>query len=150
MISKPDTGLGVKGILVKRNQVLVLQKVNGMSDLPGGKVEPGESLEDALIREISEETRLTVEIKAPIYSWSFIKDGKSLIKGWTFLCLYKSGEVILSSEHTKHWWSKLDRLDQIPLNRYVGQMTSGKILAPAFSQKSLEKGVDPHAGFHWA
>ena len=56
-----DTGTGVKGIIRKGNQFLVLVKPDGAFDLPGGRVEDGESIKAALHREISEECIVSKE-----------------------------------------------------------------------------------------
>jgi len=62
---------GVKGIIRKNGHILVLVKPNGTLDLPGGRVENGETVETALKREIAEETGLKVEIHDPVEEWSF-------------------------------------------------------------------------------
>jgi 8-oxo-dGTP diphosphatase len=57
---KHVTHLGTYGILLKNNEILLIEKsrgpYKGMLDLPGGKLEHGENVEEALAREILEET----------------------------------------------------------------------------------------------
>ena len=55
----------VTGLLVENDQVLLIkQKVdnNQKWSLPGGRVEAGETLEAAIIREIYKETGLLIEV----------------------------------------------------------------------------------------
>lgn len=58
--------LGVGGIIFREETVLLAQRGHepgkGMWSLPGGAVELGESLEDALKREIYEEVSIRIEI----------------------------------------------------------------------------------------
>lgn len=55
---------GAYGLLLKDNQVLLsLSRFTQKWDLPGGGIEPWESLEDGLMREFSEETGLSVQIR---------------------------------------------------------------------------------------
>lgn len=58
--------IGIYGILIKNNHLLMIKKsrgpYKGKYDLPGGKIEENESLEQALEREFIEETGLKVEI----------------------------------------------------------------------------------------
>ena len=56
--------ISVKGILVENDRVLLLKNESFIYDLPGGKVEPHQSIEGALIDEFKEETNLTIKIKS--------------------------------------------------------------------------------------
>ena len=56
--------ISVKGVLVENGRVLLLKNESFIYDLPGGKVEPHQSIESALIDEFKEETNLTVKIKS--------------------------------------------------------------------------------------
>lgn len=58
--------LGVGALIYDGDRVLLVQRGNeplkGFWSLPGGAVEPGEKLEQALLREVLEETSLVVRI----------------------------------------------------------------------------------------
>tara|TARA_B100001059_G_C17833759_1_gene586516 strand:+ start:4540 stop:4986 length:447 start_codon:yes stop_codon:yes gene_type:complete len=58
--------ISVKGVLIENNKVLLLKNESFIYDLPGGKVEPHQSIEEALIDEFKEETNLDVKIKSLI------------------------------------------------------------------------------------
>jgi mutator protein MutT len=64
MTFTPKTHLGIYGVLVRENKILMIKKARGpytgKFDLPGGKLEHGESLEEGLRREWQEETGVTV------------------------------------------------------------------------------------------
>ena len=57
--------VGVYGILIKDKKILLIKKsrgaYKGMFDLPGGGIEFGEKIEDALKREFKEETGITIK-----------------------------------------------------------------------------------------
>ena len=57
---------GVKAIVRKDDHFLILVRPDGLLDLPGGRVENGESIRSALQREIDEETGLKVQIQEPV------------------------------------------------------------------------------------
>ena len=116
---------GVKGIVRKNDRILVLVKQNGKLDLPGGRVERGETIQSALQREIKEETGLKVEIHDPVEEWSFYKTPDQLIKGITLECDYLGGKVKLCCEHKRYFWAAVDRVSSLRFNRnFLGNLKS--------------------------
>jgi 8-oxo-dGTP diphosphatase len=108
---------GVKGIIRKNGHILVLVKPNGTLDLPGGRIENGETVQSALQREIDEETGLKVKIHDPVEEWSFYKTPEQLIRGITLECTYIDGKVKLCGEHKQYFWAAIDSINSLTLNR---------------------------------
>jgi 8-oxo-dGTP diphosphatase len=108
---------GVKGIIRKNDHILVLVKPDDTLDLPGGRVEYGETIKSALRREINEETGLKVEIHDPVEEWSFYKTPNHLVKGLTLDCSYLEGKVKLCSDHKSYFWAGLDSINHLIFNR---------------------------------
>lgn len=60
----------VKAVILSADRrVLILRKTGGAHDLPGGKVDPGETVEAALAREVFEETGLKIGPTEMVTSW---------------------------------------------------------------------------------
>ena len=114
-----DRGTGVKGIIRKGDRFLVLVKSDGTFDLPGGRVEEGESIKAALHREIHEETGLKVDIKETAGRWSFFKKPNFAINGATFACNYLKGKVKLCDEHTNYLWIEIKKLHELNFSREI-------------------------------
>jgi 8-oxo-dGTP pyrophosphatase MutT (NUDIX family) len=103
------TALGTKGLILNSGKILILVKPNGCLDLPGGKVRFNEFCTECFIREVFEETRLTVASLWPVTGWSFFKKDNGLnIIGVTYLCNCIDNTVRLSNEHKSYFWTDLE------------------------------------------
>ena len=103
--------IAVKGIIRREDgKVLVLKRSDkddhkpGVWETVGGGMDKEESPQEALLREISEETGLVVSVGSPFNVFTFKKDTGEFKVGITFLCEYTSGDVMLSDEHTEYAW----------------------------------------------
>ena len=101
----------MKGIIQREGRYLLLRRASDSSfdpdlwDLPGGKLNYGDELAETLMREVKEETGLTIKVCRHFETWHFFK-GEVFVTGITFLCEYKGGEVVLSCEHSDFAWIK--------------------------------------------
>jgi len=86
-------------------------------DMPGGKVDPGESLEEALRRELSEETGLACGELTKLGTRTFDIDAIPCIETLYSGDLVGPPEVRLSHEHVEHRWVSIESLiaEEIPI-----------------------------------
>jgi len=100
---------GVNVIIVDDQKRILILKRNfaelhypSLWDLPGGKVENGESLQEAAIRETKEECGLNMKIGKNCFYVYCCKDKQLNIYG--FKTKLVDGNVLLSEEHTDFKW----------------------------------------------
>jgi NAD+ diphosphatase len=119
-------------VLVERGNQLLLARsrhfMPGMYSVLAGFVEPGESLEEAVVREVKEE--VGIEIKDIKYfgsqPWPF---PHSLMIGFT--ATYASGEISLSDKEIEDaGWFTVEKLPRIP-----GKISIARKLIDAFLAK---------------
>jgi 8-oxo-dGTP diphosphatase len=77
-------------------------------EFPGGKIEKGESKEEAIIREIKEELNLDIEIKSQFMTVNHEYPNFNLIMH-SFLCTSKNVNLTLT-EHVSYQWLTKDKL----------------------------------------
>lgn len=95
-----------KAFILKDGKYLALHKSIAehiFYELPGGRMEFGETAEETLIRELKEETNFTVEPIKLLDTWNFIARDYQ-ITGIIYLCRIKDGSLKLSDEHDKYEW----------------------------------------------
>lgn len=106
------------GVLVKEDEILLVKQVlreRSNWNLPGGGLEVGETLEQCLVREMSEETGLDVEVGELLYICDRFKGLHAQILDISFLlsCSDDTKELkldsIMNDEH-------LDAICMVPLN----------------------------------
>ncbi|MBL4936175.1 NUDIX domain-containing protein [Clostridium sp. YIM B02515] len=90
---------------------------HNLYELPGGRMEFGETAEETLIREVKEETNFIVEPVKLLDTWNFIAEDYQ-ITGVIYLCKIKEGSLKLSDEHDKYEWlefneENLDKMHEV-------------------------------------
>jgi nucleoside triphosphatase len=107
------------------DQILLVKthKWKGKYTIPGGHVELGESLNEALSREIKEETGLEL-IKADflcfqefIYDDCFWKEKHFIF--FDFICRVKPSDVSLNEEAQEFIWVNIDEAYDYPIDDYL-------------------------------
>lgn len=106
----------VAAIIVHQGNVLCAKRPpnNVLGDLwefPGGKVEPGETLEAALHREIKEELGISIRIIESLLSLVHQYDTHE-VEVHTYLCDWIDGDLTLHV-HTQSKWLNVSELDSL-------------------------------------
>lgn len=111
--------LGVSACVWREGRVLLVQRsqppLTGMWALPGGHVEPGETLVEAAAREVLEETGIAARIAqlAGLYDLIRRADDGALALHYVIACYtahWTSGEARAGSDALFAEWAGLDQL----------------------------------------
>ena len=122
MDKKRTYGLTMRGILKNENDEILILKRHPQSrtdpemwELPGGKVEAGEFFDDALVREIKEETALDAEVGDFAEAVQNDYSHKRTVQLIMYLDNVK-GDVKISDEHTDWMWADLDKIKTLEIS----------------------------------
>jgi 8-oxo-dGTP diphosphatase len=89
-------------------------------DMPGGRINPEETLETALAREILEETGMVLEGEAHLLdAQDIIVPDVSLHVVRLTYSVRAGGDIRLSDEHQKHIWASLEEVEKLNVDDYL-------------------------------
>jgi 8-oxo-dGTP diphosphatase len=102
--------LAVSAVIFRDRKVLLVRRARspgkGFYSLPGGRVEHGESLHQALAREVDEETGLRIDIVG-LAGWREVLPGASAGGHYvimSFAARWAALEPVLNDEHDDYKW----------------------------------------------
>lgn len=113
----PIQHITTKALFYQDGKILFVKDTKGKWEMPSGKIEPGETPEQAIKREIKEELGFSkVEIGNIINVWLFKtsfykKDHQYYIL--VYECFTNETEIKLSDEHIEYKWVLLDEVDDL-------------------------------------
>lgn len=107
----------VAAIVIKDGLILSTKRgskstLEGYWEFPGGKIETGETPQEALRREIQEELDLFVKVEEDLYMKNIHEYNFGIVNLSTYISYLDKGELILK-EHTDYKWLKVSDLDQL-------------------------------------
>jgi mutator protein MutT len=108
--------ISVKAALVEGGRVCLLLNHRDQWELPGGRLERGESPEDCLVREVREETGLDVAVESLLAARAFQPAPGKEIFAVVYRCrLTAPAEPVVSAEHREAGWFDSARLGALVL-----------------------------------
>ena len=111
-MSPASPAVGVGAVIVHEGRVALVKRgkepLRGRWLIPGGTVELGETLQDALVREVSEETGLRVRpLEVVLVFDRILRDDRGIRYHYViidFRCLYIGGEMTAGSDAAEAAW----------------------------------------------
>jgi 8-oxo-dGTP diphosphatase len=123
--------LAVSAAIFRDGRVLIVRRArppaHGLYTLPGGGVELGETLEQAIIREVREETNLEIEpVALAGYRQAIARDGEGRIERHfvilPFAARWIGGEVSLNDELAEAHWLEPSALTELQTTDGLAQI----------------------------
>ena len=128
--------LAVSAAIVRAGQVLLVRRARppaaGLFSLPGGVVELGETLEEAVVREVREETGLTIEpVGLAGFRETIVRDGDARIERHfvilPFAARWRAGEVELNEELSEARWLEPGGIAELPTTPGLGEIVANAL-----------------------
>jgi 8-oxo-dGTP diphosphatase len=125
--------LAVSAAIFRDGKVLIVRRgrapAKGLYTLPGGGVELGETLEQAVIREIREETALEIEpVELVGFHQTIARDSSGRVERHfvilPFVARYIAGEIALNEELSEAHWLKPEALSEMKTTEGLAQIVT--------------------------
>jgi 8-oxo-dGTP diphosphatase len=112
----------VGGALFHNGKLLLVKRTKerafwpDMWEIPGGRVEKGETDEEALVREFQEETNLDIEVVKRYHEFGYKYTDKDAVEN-DFIVKAENFQVVIDpKEHTEFKWVARDELDKFKMS----------------------------------
>jgi 8-oxo-dGTP diphosphatase len=128
--------LAVSAAIIRDGRILIVRRArppaHGLYTLPGGGVELGETLEEAVIREVREETALEVRpVALAGYRQAIARDAAGKVERHfvilPFAARWISGEVSLNEELAEAHWLLPDDLAGLTTTEGLAQIVASAV-----------------------
>ena len=128
--------LAVSAAIVRAGKVLVVRRARlpaeGLFSLPGGVVEIGETLVEAVMREVREETSLAIEpVALAGYREAITRDRANRVERHfvilPFAARWLAGEVALNEELSEARWLHPPELAGLPTTPGLGEIVANAL-----------------------
>ncbi|MCP1103439.1 8-oxo-dGTP diphosphatase [Aequitasia blattaphilus] len=123
----------VAAIIKKNGRIFATQRgygeFKGGWEFPGGKIESGESAEDALVREIKEELETEVKVEELVHTVEYDYPQFHLTMH-CYLCTIVEGELTLTEHEASRWLAKaeINSVDWLPADIEVVNILKNQYL----------------------
>ena len=117
--------VAVGAIVFRDNRVLLVRRGQPPSQdlwaIPGGRVEIGETLQEAAEREILEETGVTIAARDPVYTFDYIERDGSELPRFHYVIIdliadYVRGETRAGDDAADVRWVAAEELDDLKVS----------------------------------
>lgn len=134
----------VAAIIIHENKIFATQRGYGEFkdgwEFPGGKIEPGETPQEALVREIKEELDIDIEVKDFLETVEYDYPTFHLSMD-CFFCTIKAGELVLKEHEAAKWLTveTLDNVDWLPADKGLVEGIRGYMSSSVRNAASLSR-----------
>jgi len=132
--------LAASAVIFRNGQFLVVRRANapgrGLYSVPGGRVERGETLHQAVAREVREETALAIDIVG-FAGWREVLPDPTADRAGHYLVIsfaahWRAGEVTLNEELDDFRWITPDELGELRTTQGLADIVDAarRLIAP--------------------
>jgi len=116
-LDEHNTNIVVVGLIERNGKIFIARRAATKTtfpnrfELPGGHVDPGETLEDALIREMREELELDITVGAVVDAFTYESEDMFKVE-IVYLCKIKDDQepVLHQDDHSEAKWIRSDEV----------------------------------------